>query len=82
MNVIYDKDNQRLPIKNWANNLEQGALDDTINLSNHPVAFRHIAVMPDGHKGMGMPIGGVIAADNAVIPNAVGVDIGCGMAFM
>ena len=37
--------------------------------------------MPDTHAGMGMPIGGVIAADGVVIPNAVGVDIGCGMAY-
>ena len=38
-----------------------------------------IAIMPDVHTGMGMPIGGVLACVDAVIPNAVGVDIGCGM---
>ena len=38
--------------------------------------------MPDTHAGMGMPIGGVIAAKDVVIPNAVGVDIGCGMAYV
>jgi tRNA-splicing ligase RtcB len=37
--------------------------------------------MPDTHVGYGMPIGGVIAAENTIIPNAVGVDIGCGMVF-
>jgi len=41
--------------------------------------FHHIALMPDCHVGYGMPIGGVIACEGAVIPNAVGVDIGCGM---
>ena len=49
------------------------------NLANHPAVFHHVALMPDCHQGFGMPIGGVIACDNAVIPNAVGVDIGCGM---
>jgi tRNA-splicing ligase RtcB len=48
------------------------------NLADHPV-IRKIAVMPDCHQGYGMPIGGVIACEKAVIPNAVGVDIGCGM---
>ena len=40
---------------------------------------KKIRIMPDVHAGMGMPIGGVLACDGAVIPNAVGVDIGCGM---
>jgi tRNA-splicing ligase RtcB len=43
------------------------------------VIFHHVALMPDCHVGYGMPIGGVIAVRDAVIPNAVGVDIGCGM---
>ena len=49
------------------------------NLAKHPVVFDHVALIPDAHQGYGMPIGGVIACDNAVIPAAVGVDIGCGM---
>ncbi len=49
------------------------------NLASHPVIHHHVALMPDCHTGMGMPIGGVIAVKDAVIPNAVGVDIGCGM---
>ena len=49
------------------------------NLAKHPVVFHHVALMPDAHQGYGMPIGGVIATDSAVIPAAVGVDIGCGM---
>src|SRR5699024_3761368 len=39
----------------------------------------HVAIMPDSHQGYGMPIGGVLATKDAIIPNAVGVDIGCGM---
>jgi len=70
----------RIPIKSWCEDVEDGAMQQAINLSNHPVMFHHVALMPDCHRGYGMPIGGVIACENAVIPNAVGVDIGCGMA--
>lgn len=67
------------PIKLWLDDIESGALDQAKNLANLPFVFRHIAIMPDAHFGYGMPIGGVIATHDAVIPNAVGVDIGCGM---
>lgn len=72
-------ENTILPVKSWCADLEQNALDQILNLANHPVLFSHVAIMPDCHSGYGMPIGGVIACNNAVIPNAVGVDIGCGM---
>ena len=49
------------------------------NLTTLPFLFHHLAIMPDVHAGMGMPIGGVLACKDVVIPNAVGVDIGCGM---
>ena len=49
------------------------------NLANHPIAHGWIGLMPDFHLGYGMPIGGVLATRGGVIPNAVGVDIGCGM---
>jgi len=49
------------------------------NLANHPLAYKYICAMPDYHLGYGMPIGGVLATRGGVIPNAVGVDIGCGM---
>lgn len=68
-----------IPVKMWLNDVEDGALEQLNNLSTLPFAFKHIAVMPDCHQGYGMPIGGVLAAKNVVIPNAVGVDIGCGM---
>ncbi|NLL21570.1 MAG: RtcB family protein, partial [Firmicutes bacterium] len=55
-------------------------MQQAINLSNLPFAFSHIALMPDVHQGYGMPIGGILATvDNMIIPNAVGVDIGCGI---
>ena len=69
----------RLPIKSWCLKVEPGAWQQAVNLANHPAVFRHVALMPDCHVGFGMPIGGVIATEHAIIPNAVGVDIGCGM---
>ena len=69
----------RLPVKSWCEEIEKGALDQAVNLANHPRVFGHVALMPDCHVGYGMPIGGVIACEDAIIPNAVGVDIGCGM---
>lgn len=68
-----------VPVKSWCENCEEGAVKQAENLAKHPVVFNHVALMPDAHQGYGMPIGGVIACDNAVIPAAVGVDIGCGM---
>jgi tRNA-splicing ligase RtcB (3'-phosphate/5'-hydroxy nucleic acid ligase) len=70
---------ERVPIKLWLGEIEDGALNQARNVANLPFAFRHIALMPDSHEGYGMPIGGVLAAKDAVVPNAVGVDIGCGM---
>jgi len=70
---------KHLPVKSWCEELEPQALAQAVNLAKHPATFKHVALMPDCHVGYGMPIGGVIACDNAVIPNAVGVDIGCGM---
>ncbi len=71
----------RLPIKIWAEEVEEGAMQQAINLSNLPFAFKHVALMPDVHQGYGMPIGGVLATlEEMIIPNAVGVDIGCGIA--
>ena len=54
-------------------------MEQIANLTKLPFMFHHLAIMPDVHAGMGMPIGGVLATVDAVIPNAVGVDIGCGM---
>jgi tRNA-splicing ligase RtcB len=72
----------KLPIKYWLKSfgdIEEGCRVQLENLSNLPFAFRQVAAMPDTHQGYGMPIGGVLAAEGVIIPNAVGVDIGCGM---
>jgi tRNA-splicing ligase RtcB len=72
-------DTERIPIKLWLDEIDDNTLFQVKNLANLPFAFKHIALMPDAHTGYGMPIGGVMAADNVVVPNAVGVDIGCGI---
>jgi tRNA-splicing ligase RtcB len=69
-----------IPVKSWCEAVDPLALKQALNLANHPAIAHHVALMPDCHVGYGMPIGGVVAARDALIPNAVGVDIGCGMA--
>ncbi len=73
-------DNTKVHIKSWCNNPEDGAIEQAKNLANLPFVYKHVALMSDCHQGYGMPIGGVIACENAIIPNAVGTDVGCGMA--
>jgi len=70
---------ESIPIKLWLDYLEEGAEQQARNMANHPFAFHHVAIMPDAHQGYGMPIGGVLALKDEISPNAVGVDIGCGM---
>ena len=71
----------RVPVKVWSElaDVEPQALDQLVNTANLPCVFKHIAVMPDVHLGIGATIGSVIPTKNAIIPAAVGVDIGCGM---
>jgi len=70
---------ERIPIKLWLDDIELGALAQAKNLANLPFSYRHIPIMPDSHEGYGMPIGSILATNGVVVPNAVGVDIGCGM---
>jgi len=75
--VIIDK---HLPLKIWgADGIESGAIEQAKEISNLPFVFKHIALMADAHKGKGSTVGSVIPTVGAVIPAAVGVDIGCGM---
>lgn len=69
----------RVPIKNWSGNLDEKTLQQATNLSNLPFIHKWLSLMPDAHAGYGMPIGGVMAAKAAVVPYAIGVDIGCGV---
>src|ERR671935_1424806 len=73
---------ERVPILTWAPELEPGALARARNCANLPPAFHHVAVMADGHQGYGVPIGAVVAMEDAISPYAVGNDIGCGMAIV
>lgn len=71
---------ERIPIKIWSHNPEDVAVEQLRNVAKLPFVFKHVAAMPDVHWGMGATVGSVIATEGAVIPAAVGVDIGCGMA--
>lgn len=70
-----------VPIKAWTRgvHVEDVAKSQLRNISGLPFIFKHLAVMPDVHWGMGATVGSVIATKSAIIPAAVGVDIGCGM---
>ena len=75
-----NKDEGSRPIKNWAVDLEAEALQQAKNLARLPfIASNGVALMPDAHAGKGSTVGSVIATEKAIIPAAVGVDIGCGM---
>lgn len=70
-----------VPIKMWTRGVpvEDDARQQLVNASALPIVYKHIAVMPDVHFGVGATIGSVIPTLKAIIPAAVGVDIGCGM---
>ncbi len=82
---VINNENTRFPVKVWLEReaqLEESCLEQAYHLSQLPFLHKWVCLMPDTHTGKGMPIGGVIAAKDVVIPNAVGVDIGCGMDFI
>jgi len=77
-------DNWNVPIHVWLSDESQVdalCMEQASHLARLPFLHKRVCLMPDTHAGMGMPIGGVIATEGVIIPNAVGVDIGCGMAF-
>ena len=78
--MIQEVTDGRVPVKMWLEDLDERAWREVRNLANFPFAYHHIAIMPDGHAGTGMPIGAVLAVKDVIIPNAVGEDAGCGMA--
>ena len=78
MNVI-KKEDYKVPVFSWCPEIEENAMAQIDNLARLPFVFNRVAVMSDCHSGYGMPIGGVLATKGVIIPNAVGVDIGCGM---
>ena len=72
-----EKINARL--LNWASILEETTREQAERTAQMPFIHPHLALMPDAHLGMGATVGSVIPTDGAIIPAAVGVDIGCGM---
>src|SRR5262245_34866930 len=69
----------RVPVKIYTDQIEAQARQQLVNISQLPIVHHHVAAMPDVHTGIGATVGSVIATDRAIIPAAVGVDIGCGM---
>jgi tRNA-splicing ligase RtcB len=67
------------PVHVWASDLDAATRQQLINVAQLPFIHHHVAAMPDAHLGMGATIGSVIATHKAIIPAAVGVDLGCGM---
>jgi tRNA-splicing ligase RtcB (3'-phosphate/5'-hydroxy nucleic acid ligase) len=69
----------RVPVKVYTDDIEPQARQQLVNISRLPIVHHHVAAMPDVHLGIGATVGSVIPTLKAVIPAAVGVDIGCGM---
>ena len=70
---------QRVPVKIWTDDVDERSKAQLTNIAGLPFIHHHVAAMPDVHLGRGATIGSVIATHQAIIPAAVGVDIGCGM---
>src|SRR5256885_14586586 len=68
----------RVPVKVFTDDLEPHARAQLANVAQLPIVFGHVAAMPDVHAGIGATVGPVIPTRRAIIPAAVGVDIGCG----
>ncbi len=69
----------RVPVKIWTDEVDERSMEQLGNIAKMPFIHHHVAAMPDVHLGIGATIGSVIATHKAIIPAAVGVDIGCGM---
>ena len=80
-NYIEEQTGGGVPVKMWTRGVpvEDAARRQLQNAARLPIVFRHVAAMPDVHFGIGATVGSVIPTKGAVIPAAVGVDIGCGM---
>lgn len=68
-----------VPVHIFTDEIEHDALAQLLNIANLPIVYPHVAAMPDVHLGTGATVGSVIPTRGAIIPSAVGVDIGCGM---
>lgn len=79
MGIQIELNKGRVPVKVWTRDIEPEAIQQLLNVASLPIVHGHIAAMPDVHAGIGATVGSVIPTRQAIIPAAVGVDIGCGM---
>src|ERR1700741_4313306 len=79
MPVIQRIDDGAVPVLAYTAELEPEARRQLVNVARLPIVHHHVAAMPDVHLGIGATVGSVIPTRRAIIPAAVGVDIGCGM---
>src|SRR3989442_5916779 len=79
MPVVEEINAGRVPVKVYTGEIEPVARQQLVNISTLSIVHHHVAAMPDVHFGIGASVGSVIPTLHAIIPAAVGVDIGCGM---
>lgn len=79
MPVFREINKGNVPVKIFTDDIAPNALEQLINIAGLPIVHGHVAAMPDVHLGVGATVGSVIPTKSAIIPGAVGVDIGCGM---
>ena len=79
MGIQMELNKARVPVKIWTRDIEAEAMQQLLNVASLPIVHGHVAAMPDVHAGIGATVGSVIPTRQAIIPAAVGVDIGCGM---
>src|ERR1700693_6045060 len=79
MPIALELNSGRVPVKVWTPDLEPEARRQLENVSQLPIVHGHVAAMPDVHAGIGATVGCVIPTKGAIVPAAVGVDVGCGL---
>ncbi|MES9924148.1 MAG: RtcB family protein [Candidatus Thiodiazotropha endolucinida] len=79
MPILQTLNKGKVPVLIWTGDTESTALNQLANVSQMPFIHHHVAAMPDVHAGIGATVGSVIPTKGAIVPAAVGVDIGCGM---
>ncbi|WP_198117722.1 RtcB family protein [Massilia rhizosphaerae] len=79
MPIVQTLHKGRVPVHIYTDDVDHAALQQLLNIASLPIVHPHVAAMPDVHAGIGATVGSVIPTRSAIIPAAVGVDIGCGM---
>ena len=79
MPILETLEGDQVPVKVWTMEIEASARQQLANIAKLSIVHHHVAAMPDVHTGIGATVGSVVATHKAIIPAAVGVDIGCGM---